>query len=210
MSGTCIHGAIIDNCPHNSLQWLLIMRLFMHQVILSFLLVVSISPLIAYGAEDIYGDSIETFGVVSKKTWQEADVKTPDKPLEDSLIRVEVYEMPQYKYYIDEKSLHVSARDNVARYTVVIETPSGVRNVFFEGIRCDKQEYKLYASAINDEPFKKSLSLRWNRIHERGVGAIRHDLFKYYLCSNSIIKDKKRDIIQSLKYPPTDHADDTE
>jgi len=182
----------------------------MQKFLLSSLLITFLFPSITFSAEDVYGDEIETFGVFSKKAWQEADVVIPDKPLNDNLIPVEVYEMPRYKYYIDEKSLHVSASDNVARYTVVIETPSGVRNIFFEGIRCDKQVYKLYASAINDKPFKKSLSARWNRIHERGIGAIRYDLFKYHLCSHSIIKDKKRDIIQSLKYPPTDHADDTE
>ena len=40
--------------------------------------------------------------------------------------------------------------DGVVRYTVVVTSPAGARNVNYEGIRCDTYEWRLYAS-INDD-----------------------------------------------------------
>ncbi|NOY66847.1 MAG: hypothetical protein GXP13_05510 [Gammaproteobacteria bacterium] len=158
--------------------------------------------------EDIFGDEIAPFGAVNSKAWQEVAVVIPARPVKDNLAKIQIFEMPRYKYYIDIASLSISAKDNVVRYTVVIETPTGIKNVFYEGIRCDTREYKLYASAINDQPLKEAFVSRWHRIGGGGVSAFRDNLFNYYLCDNSIINGKRSDIVQLLKYPPGDFIEE--
>ena len=150
------------------------------------------------------------FGNFTSKRWVEASVPVPANPVEENLVQIEIYEMPRYKYFIDLHSVHVSAGDNVARYTVVVEPPSGLRNVFFEGIRCDKKQSRIYASSLWREPLKKTEFSTWQPILERGVTAYRYDLFRYFLCSNSVINGKKRDIAQLLKYPSGNTEEDEE
>lgn len=155
-------------------------------------------------ADDLFDDDQnDSFSFIPGKPWQEADLPVPDSPTDDSLVPLEIYQMPDYKYYIDIKSLNVSGGDNVVRYTAVLETPSGIRNVFFEGIRCDNMTYKLYASALWGQPLKKTFASEWRNISVVGVNVYRNDLFRYFLCSQSIINGKKSDIVQMLKYPPT-------
>ena len=162
-------------------------------------------------ASDIFGDDTDdSFGFVFKKPWEEADLPLPDMPTNDRLLPLKIFQMPAYKYYIDIESINVSAGDNVARYTIVIEPPSGLRNVFFEGVRCDKNKYKLYGSALWGKPLTKISGSSWNGIIERGVGVYRYDLFKYFLCNKSIINGTKKDIVQLLKYPPSNFIDEEE
>jgi len=162
-------------------------------------------------ASDDFGDGPDdSFGFVFKKAWQEAELPLPDMPTDARLLPLKVFQMPAYKYYIDIESINVSAGDNVARYTIVIEPPSGLRNVFFEGIRCDKNKYKLYGSALWGKPLTKISTSNWQGIIERGVGVYRHDLFKYFLCNKSIINGEKKDIVQLLKYPPSNFIDEEE
>jgi len=159
--------------------------------------------------DDLLGDGTgEQFGFVPNRSWQEGDFALPPMPSEKNLILVKIFEMPQYRYFIDQRSLNVSANDNVARYTIVIMPPSGLRNVFYEGIRCDTNEYKIYATALWGEQFNAIANSKWNAIVDKGVNVYRHDLFKYFLCHNSLIKANKKDILQALRYPPDNFIED--
>lgn len=153
--------------------------------------------------DDVLGDGLgDQFGFVPRKSWEEAKVPLPGLPEESELLRLKIFEMPHYKYYIDAKSLDVSAGDNVARYLIIVEPPSGLRNMFYEGIRCDTREYKTYASALWGQPLSPLRGPPWSRIADKGLTVYRYDLFKYFLCSNSIIKGKKKEILHSIEYPP--------
>ena len=57
------------------------------------------------------------------------------------------------KIYLDEKSISL-AQDEIVRFTLVVETSSGTRNVFYEGLRCDTREYKTYAVGTLDKTFE--------------------------------------------------------
>ncbi len=152
--------------------------------------------------DDVMGDGMgQSFGHTYKRGWEEQELALPSAPQNDNLISLKVFQMPRYKYFIDASSVNVTAGDNVVRYTVVIEPPSGLRSVLFEGIRCDNNEYKMYASALWGQPLNPLTSPQWKTIEESGTGAYRHDLFTYFLCENSIIKGKKEDILQLLEYP---------
>ena len=159
--------------------------------------------------DDVLGDGMgQQFGRVFQRSWQEQEVQLPAAPDNSKLIPLKIYKMPHYKYYIDSASVNVSAGDNVARYTVVIEPPSGLRNVFHEGVRCDTREYKIYASSLWGQALNPLSSSQWNKIQENATGVYRYDLFSYFLCENSLIKGKKTDILQLLEYPPDNFIDE--
>jgi hypothetical protein len=163
----------------------------------------------ADSVDDVLGDGLgEPFGNVIQRSWEEKAVPLPATPDDSKLIPLKIYKMPHYKYYIDSASVNVSAGDNVARYTVVIEPPSGLRNVFYEGIRCDTREYKIYASTLWGQALSPLSSSPWYEIQENATGAYRYDLFTYFLCEHSLIKGKKTQILQLLEYPPDNFIDE--
>jgi hypothetical protein len=168
------------------------------------ILALSLSTM-AYAEEndDVMGDGLgKPFGTVFQRSWEESVISIPAQPKADSLLPFKVFETPTYKYYLDSSSLNVSGGDNVVRYTVVVETPSGIKNVFYEGIRCDTQEYKMYASALWGEDLSPITEPEWAAVKETGTGVYRYDLFKYYLCHYSIIRGSKKHILQLIEYPP--------
>jgi len=186
------------------------MRLHLKYILLASLFIVPVSISLVYAEEDdILGDGMgDQFGHVLRKSWQETVVKLPAAPVEKNLLPIKIFEMPQYKYYIDTQSLHISANDNVARYTIIVEPPSGLRNVFFEGIRCDTKTYKMYASSLWGQPLSPIRDSQWYPIAEKGLNVYRSDLYKYFLCSQSILKGSKKEILQYIEYPPDNFIDE--
>lgn len=53
------------------------------------------------------------------------------------------------RFAIDPKSVSIG-KDNVVRYTVLITSKTGARNVNYEGLRCDTGERRIYATLRND------------------------------------------------------------
>jgi len=53
------------------------------------------------------------------------------------------------RFAIDPKSVSIG-KDNVVRYTVLITSSTGARNVNYEGLRCDTAERRIYATLRND------------------------------------------------------------
>lgn len=53
------------------------------------------------------------------------------------------------RFAIDPKSVSIG-KDNVVRYTVLITSKTGARNVNYEGLRCDTAERRIYATLRND------------------------------------------------------------
>jgi hypothetical protein len=163
----------------------------------------------AFDSDDVMGDGTgEQFGFVPGQSWHEGDFALPPMPAESDLIAIKIFQMPHYRYYIDGRSLNVGAKDNVARYTVIIEPPGGLMNVFYEGIRCDTKQYTMYASALWGEAFNPLPDNQWKAINDKGVNVYRHDLFEYFLCNNSLIKADKKDIVRALKSPPDNFIED--
>jgi len=153
--------------------------------------------------DDVMGDGLGTsFGSVLQRSWEESATSLPARPQADHLMPFKVFETPDYKYYLDSSSLNISGGDNVVRYTVVVETPSGIKNVFYEGIRCDTQEYKMYATALWGADLSPLTEPPWSPVTQKGSGVYRYDLFKYYFCHYSIIRGSKDDILQLIEYPP--------
>lgn len=139
--------------------------------------------------------------------WKEAETVIPPLPETGNLLPFNVINSP-HRYYIDSKSLSLNKSDNIARYTVVVESRSGTRNILYEGIRCDTGQYKTYAGAINDEPFITVTVPVWRNISSDGEHSFRKDLYRDYLCRNSGFIDTREGILKLFRYSPSHYSNE--
>ncbi len=92
--------------------------------------------------------------------------------------------------------------DDITRYMVAITSASGVRNIFYEGIRCITQEYKTYAYGNSQKTLHPKSRPTWRAVRSSNKGFMRFrpTLYKYYLCNAVNDKQLSRDfILQNLK-----------
>lgn len=82
---------------------------------------------------------------LGESNWQEGEIPAPPAFNLEGLIRFEVNPDSPMVYEVDPRTIHISPSDRVVRYVVVVRSPSGGRNVLYEGIRCPTAEVKTYA-----------------------------------------------------------------
>jgi len=156
-----------------------------------------------YSLEELEADKNDTDLIsVEKETWKEGDVVIPAFPQSDDLIKVEIDKGEQlFNFYIDAKNLSALPKQGVTRYTVVIESDSGAKNVLFEGIRCQTREYKTYAYGTYDNKLSKAITSEWKLIREADSMTHRYNFYRYYLCSEYLIPNPLDIVLQKIKYP---------
>lgn len=149
-------------------------------------------------ADDIFGESTDNFEYTGeKKVWIEQKYTIPVYPENDNLLPLNVVS-EQFKYFLDPVSLSVGSDDEVVRYSIVVVSRSGVRNVFYEGIRCDTKEYRTYAYGSGAGPFRE-MSSGWRQIRSFGSHRYRVNLVRGPFCKGESVPEKIENIIQELK-----------
>ena len=140
------------------------------------------------------------------KQWQEIEVQLPSAPLEGGLQAFYVSAATDNKFFIDLTTLSVGS-DGVVRYVLVIRTPSGGRNVTYEGMRCETRENRIYASGRRDGAWSKSRNSEWLRIKD--VYGNRHHaaLFLEYFCPSGVIVRNVAEAKEALRRG--EHPDNT-
>lgn len=73
----------------------------------------------------------------------ESEFKVPEFDLK-RLIQLELNKTSSMQFGIDPQTIEVTS-DWLVRYVVVASSPSGARNISYEGIRCQTAEVKTYA-----------------------------------------------------------------
>jgi CNP1-like family len=140
---------------------------------------------------------------VDVKGWQESSVEMPAAPQSGSMLPFYVSAATDNQFFVDGASLVVGP-DGVVRYVLVIQAAGGVRNVSFEGVRCETRERRVYASGRPDGTWSRSRNDSWQRI--RDVPANRHHaaLFFEYFCPGGVIvgtADEARDALRRGGHP---------
>lgn len=115
------------------------------------------------------------------RQWQELEVQFPAAPVPERLLPLYVSAATANKFYIDGSSLSVGA-DQVVRYVLVVETPGGVRNVTFEGMRCESRSRRIYGSGRSDGSWSKARNSDWVRILDAYANRQHAALFLEYFC----------------------------
>lgn len=118
---------------------------------------------------------------------------------EDRLIRFEVNPDSALIYGIDSQTLSISAADRVVRYVVVVRSPSGGRNVFYEGIRCPTGEMKTYARH-NGQAWVTVPDPQWSPMLGRPS---RHtaQLARLGACEGTATPFRPADVLRALRQP---------
>lgn len=144
-------------------------------------ILLSMCPLLA-AAEILPEDGPASLGPETyppDRPWQELASELPPWPEEDHLIELKV-DGP-YRVYIDERSV-TTGSDRVVRFSSVLVSPSGVRNVTFEGLHCGKQKHRRIAYGANGSWHELPESGWLHLPHERS-GDYRSLLYYRYMCS---------------------------
>lgn len=122
----------------------------------------------------------------------ERDLELPPAPVDANLRQITLRNLSDNKVEIDAKALTVTP-DAIVRYTLVVTSPQGARNVSYEGIRCDPAEWKTFAFGRTDGTWAMPSQAEWQAVEERGYNAIRFTLAKDYFCglNGAPLKDAK-------------------
>ena len=120
-----------------------------------------------------------------KEKFIELNISLPPYPQESALQTVPIDNRNAgFQYSVDVNSLSVGS-DGVTRYTMVVKSPSGSSNVFYEGVRCDTAEYKTYAYGTTAGTFLPLRNASWKPIVSGDNRHYQQDLAKNFLCNPS-------------------------
>jgi hypothetical protein len=154
------------------------------------LLTLFLAPSLSFGArggrDDYFvpdPEPVRPREIQEAPAWKEGRVDLPPWPRDTDLVPFRP-ELPgtAFRFYLDDRSLSRDPKDAVVRYTLVVESPSGTRNVSFEGIRCTlKGAYRIYAYGA-DGRFQPLGPSDWLPLVEEGPEAYRKDLWRNRFC----------------------------
>lgn len=131
------------------------------------------------------------------KPWEEIQAQLPAYPNLAEAIAFEVSPALSAKFFIDPKSITVSA-DGVVRYSLIAQSSGGVLNVSYEGIRCETSDTKLYAIGRKENLWARNKYAKWEDI-SGSVKDPRHVLYQDFFCPRGIIVDNANEAISALK-----------
>lgn len=133
-----------------------------------------------------------------KKTWQETAIILPAAPLMTDLLPFEVATTLTQAFAIDAKSLIISS-DGVIHYTLVAQSRSGVKNISYEGIRCQTFEKKLYSFGHKDGSWSLARRDQWEPIMGSAVNPAQVALAQDYFCQNKVNAGNAAAILDRIK-----------
>lgn len=134
------------------------------------------------------------------KKWKESKIALPPYPDDRNLLPVPMSPTDTLKIFIDEKSIS-RAPDFVARFSLVVQSPSGARSVFYEGLRCETRQYKTYAIGTENRSFMPVSDPQWRTIPRTEINAFRDNLYRNYICDRHATARTPEEIVRLLKYP---------
>lgn len=134
-----------------------------------------------------------------KKPVEEAEVVLPAYPADkDRWIRFETTAVTKNRFFIDRDSL-AFAEDRTLRYAMVIESPSGVRNISYEGMRCSTAEVKVYAWGTSEGKWYPAKEPKWQPIRADRMNGQHETLFERYFCEAASAARTAADIVQLMQ-----------
>jgi hypothetical protein len=165
-----------------------------------FKILLSLSVMMSISAHAQYrtADPADENDPDAPRFWEEAEVKIPTAPPSKDLKPFYVSAITQLKFALDAPSI-AFGKDEVIRYVVVITSSSGAEQVSYEGIRCEKYEWRLYATMQKDGGWHKTANSRWQVIRNTGYNSYHAALVRDAFCDNTIPRRSAKEIIPFLK-----------
>ena len=132
------------------------------------------------------------------KTWQEIAVQLPAPPTPEHLIPFYVSATATQTFAVDEKSLDVG-KDGVIRFTLVSTSPSGAKNISYEGIRCASFEKKSYAYGRDDGSWSRSRRDQWEPIVRNAANRQHGVLAVDFFCDGKSVAGDRQTLLKRLR-----------
>ncbi len=136
---------------------------------------------------------------LEKAPWVEGESEYPAWPGKlNKLIELNVSTagLP-YRVYVDPASLRVGD-DRVVRYTVVMVSRSGVRNITYEGLHCGERTFRRMAYGVDGE-WHAINNPAWQRISGIGINQYRKLLYEVYFCNTSNRYQNADELVRKLR-----------
>ena len=151
---------------------------------------------------DMFGNEINNSDFDEKyvKKWKESKVAVPPYPDDRNLLPVPMNATDTLKIYVDSKSISRAA-DLVVRFSLVVESSSGARSVFYDGLRCGTRQYKTYAIGTANHRYEPVSNPQWRTIPRTEINAFRDNLYRNYVCDKHASARTPNEIVRLLKYP---------
>ena len=109
--------------------------------------------------------------IPSAADWQEADTPPPPPLKLQGLLPLDMGRSAEVRWGVDPSSIQIGT-DRVVRYVVVGQGEAGAVNAYYEGLRCDTAEVRVYARHARDGDWTAS-SQGWRSLHDNSA---RHSL----------------------------------
>mgnify|MGYP005814900653 CR=1 FL=1 len=135
--------------------------------------------------------------------WKELEVPPPAFPRAENLREFYVSPTATAKYLIDASTL-APGSDGVVRYVLVVRAAGGAQNISFEGIRCEENTWKLYATGGSDGQWRKARISKWRPIENQPVNRYHAALSRELFCPMGIpiaTADEGRNALRLGKHP---------
>jgi len=131
----------------------------------------------------------------------EAPLKAfPPLPAQSNLLPFQLDNTTSLDFAIDSKSVTIGD-DNVIRYTVVIQSPSGgARNIRYEGLYCATGSWRLYSGTNDAGTAWDNSSTPWAPIEGGSMNNYHSTLASNYFCLDRSPVSKVSTIVQGIRY----------
>src|SRR3972149_2945326 len=111
--------------------------------------------------------------------------------------RFTIWRVGEKRFFFARLSLS-RGPDRVARFSLVVESPSGARSVFYDGLRCETREYKTYAIGGPEQAFTPVKNAAWRPIPRPANNAFRYHLYHHYMCDAHASARTPEDLVRLL------------
>ena len=136
------------------------------------------------------------------KTEDATPLVLPAAPAKENLLPFYVSPSTTMNFAIDAPSVSVTP-DGVVRFTLVITSAEGARNVSHEGMRCKTAERKLYATGGTDGSWSASRNDAWSQIRDVGANRQYAALYKDYFCDFGSVAGNAAAIVKRIRQKKT-------
>jgi hypothetical protein len=176
-------------------------RIFFARLLLSLVLSAAIHSI--HAASDSYGMKKEYFDFDEGKAekWKESGITLPAWPRDENLLPVSLLATDTLKIFMDRASVSLGP-DRVARFSLVVQSPSGARSVFYDGLRCETREYKTYAIGTAERTFAPVKDAAWRPIPRPAINAFRDQLYRHYVCDAHTSARAPEELVRVLTQQP--------
>jgi hypothetical protein len=134
--------------------------------------------------------------------WTEAEVPPPPSYDERKLVFFEMPVGSSLTYSVAPETIVISKADGVVRYVMVAASPSGAKNVMYEGLRCTTAEVKTYARAASDGRWTAVKDSQWSSLYGRSLSPHALRFARAGACDNAAPALSVSDLLARLKTVP--------